>query len=121
MLQTIFGRTFLDSTLEHFRRDAGFQSGQYLGPRSRVNSVPNLRLAAASGSLFMALCVIVVGMNLHGEFFVRENKFYEERKRRVTGADFRSSPRRGQSGPHVAKFLPRERAGCEAALDRKSV
>src|ERR1700723_3552833 len=116
MLQAIFSGTILDGEFENFWRYAGFQARQHFGPRPRVNRVPHFRLAAASSSFFMACGVIILRMDVHGKFFIRENKFYEQRKRAIRRINSRPSPQRRQSAPHVAKLLPRERSGCEAAV-----
>src|ERR1700723_777271 len=116
MLQAIFSGPILDGAFENFWRYAGFQARQHFGPRPRVNRVPHFRLAAASSSFFMACGVIIIRMDLHGKFFIRENKFYEQRKRAIRRINSRPSPKRRQSAPHVAKLLPRERSGCEAAV-----
>jgi hypothetical protein len=55
-------------------------------------------------------------VNLHRKFFLRENKFYEQRKNANSGIEASPRPFWRHLGPSFTKFGSGERAGDEGAV-----
>ncbi len=101
VLEAILRRTIGDGALKSFARDAGLQADEHFRSGTRLERVPHLRLAAASGGLLVTRGVFVVRMDLHGELFLRKNELNQQRK---SGASVRTgaSPFRRHFGPRFA-------------------
>ncbi len=100
--ETLHDPALRDGVDKILARDPGLESGEDFRAGPRADDVPHFRLAASAGDLLVLGRVGVIGMDLHGKFVLRENKFHEQREGTASSA----GALRLRSGPFGRHFEP---------------
>ena len=77
----VLDRGVVNRAAERISFHPGFQAKKNFAAGPSRYEIPHFRFAAPAGLLFMLRGIVVVGMNLHGKFVVRENELNKYWKR----------------------------------------
>ncbi len=100
--ETILHCAISDRAAKRFARHLRQQTHAQRGVFAGRNHVPHLRLPDSARGRLMLLRVHIVGMHLHGKFFLREDKLHKQRDARQA-SQARAGPFLWQGWPHFPK------------------
>src|SRR5580704_16017391 len=79
-MKTFFRPSLTNRAPEFLAIHARLETHHYCRALARPHGIPDLRFAAPSGGLLMPRSIIIIRMDLHGEFVFDEQKFYQQRE-----------------------------------------
>jgi hypothetical protein len=85
MLEAVFRRAIRDRLLELLARNFWFETRKHFGARTSAKGVPHFRFAESASGPFMLASVLIIWMNLHGEFIFGEDELCQDWEKSAGG------------------------------------